>query len=184
MDGFDYLINIVPDVNDERWGQLQELDAVRKSGMYRFCLYPTPEDLVTLGPQGSYITNLIMAPQTIIYGVLAISPSEAIKPSTAPVINTFTFKAYLEPGFPVVEQYVRSGLGNDWTMRGLDLSGIDPCDKQGLPFQLFSHPIQVLESRIRVELSNPSITDTIRTMVCLICAEPVPALADKAGRNC
>ncbi len=182
MDGFDYLTNLTPNIMDMRFMQLAAIENIRNSGMFHFSMYAAPEDLQSLPPQGSFITNLILPLNTIIYAVLAFEQSDDF---LTPDVARFTFKVYLEPGSPIVEQYVRGPYGQDWTLRGLSLtSASNVCDRMGLPYSLLDEPVHVLDSRVRIEISNPSTTDTIKPMVALICAEPAPAVADLAGRNC
>jgi len=184
MDGFDYLTNILPNVSDSRWSMLNAIEDIRNCGMFRFSTYAVPEDGASLAAFGSMITNMVMAPNTWIYGLASISTTDDTGQGSS-TINLFTVKLFIEPGAPIVESYVRSGWGQDYMMLGNDLTGQgSSCDRQGLPYTLFPKPIQVLNARIRVEISNPSTTTAVTPQILLICAEPVAALGDKAGRNC
>lgn len=185
MDGFTYITNIQQSLLDMRILQLDGLTDIRQAGMFMFRGYCVPADPTPIESLGTLITNLIMVPNTIIYGVLAYDPLDTISTEDPFIsVNHFTFKVYLEPGKPIIEQYVRSSFGQDYTLRGAAPVGGTLCDRRGLPFTLLEEPVYVMDSRVRIEISNPSADNTITPVVMLICAEPVTPLADKGGKYC
>lgn len=165
MDGID-LIPILPNVLDYKVLSLANMDAVRNSGILQGVLYSAVPNGRSLAARETFMNNVIMRPNTIIYGIRSAVLSEE---------GSFTFKVRESPGHPIVDSYVFAGFGADTAYR----------NRSNLIWLPLQEPYCCVSGRITVEISTGTTGgDAVTPLVVLVCAEPKIVFNDAPGSYC